>query len=100
MTKKKFTWKDLSLNDFKIYFFSLFKALIPKKKIRDFGNYRVNSSLLKYAKKDVIFLHCLPRDNEVSDDVFLGNKSKVWQQALNRVHVQKSILLYCFGKLR
>ena len=36
MTKKKFTWKDLSLNDFKIYFFSLFKALIPKKKIRNF----------------------------------------------------------------
>jgi len=35
MTKKKFTWKDLSLNDFKVYFFSLFKAFIPKKKIRD-----------------------------------------------------------------
>ena len=35
MTKKKFTWKDLSLNDFKIYFFSLFKAFIPKKKIRN-----------------------------------------------------------------
>ena len=32
--------------------------------------------------------------------VFLGKKSHVWQQALNRVHVQKSILLYCFGKLR
>jgi hypothetical protein len=35
MTKKKFTWKDLSLSDFKIYFFSLFKAFIPKKKIRN-----------------------------------------------------------------
>ena len=34
MTKKKFTWKDLSLNDFKVYFFSLFKAFIPKKKIK------------------------------------------------------------------
>tara|TARA_B100001094_G_scaffold112067_1_gene107924 strand:- start:879 stop:1502 length:624 start_codon:yes stop_codon:yes gene_type:complete len=34
MTKKKFTWKDLSFDDFKIYFFSLFKAFIPKKKIR------------------------------------------------------------------
>ena len=33
-------------------------------------------------------------------EIFLGNKSHVWQQALNRVHVQKSILLYCFGKLR
>ena len=35
-----------------------------------------------------------------SNEIFLGNKSHVWQQALNRVHVQKSILLYCFGKLR
>ncbi len=79
---------------------SLSDRVNKKKKIKDFRNYRVNSSLLKYAKKDVIFLHCLPRGNEVTDDVFLGNKSKVWQQALNRVHVQKSILLYCFEKLR
>ena len=85
-----FSDKVVSLND----------RVNKKKKIRDFRNYRVNTSLLKYAKKDVIFLHCLPRGNEVTDDVFLGNKSKVWQQALNRVHVQKSILLYCFGKLR
>ena len=35
MSKKKFTWRDLSLNDFKVYFFSLFKALIPKKKIKN-----------------------------------------------------------------
>ena len=35
MTKKKFTWRDISLNDFKVYFFSLFKAFIPKKKIKD-----------------------------------------------------------------
>ena len=85
-----FSDKVVSLND----------RVNKKKKIRDFKNYRVNSNLLKYAKKDVIFLHCLPRGNEVTDDVFLGNKSKVWEQALNRVHVQKSILLYCFGKLR
>jgi len=70
------------------------------KKIKDFKNYRITSSLIKCAKKDVIFLHCLPRGNEVSEDIFLGNKSRVWQQALNRVHVQKSILLYCFRKLR
>ena len=37
---------------------------------------------------------------EVDEKVFLSKQSKVWQQALNRVHVQKSILLYCFGKLR
>ena len=54
---------------------------------------------MSYAKKDCIFLHCLPRGDEVSDEVFLGKKSHVWKQARNRVHVQKSILLYCFGKL-
>ena len=56
---------------------------------------------MSFSKKQgTIFLHCLPRGDEVSDNVFLGKKSHVWQQALNRVHVQKSILLYCFGKLR
>ncbi|MFL2886496.1 MAG: ornithine carbamoyltransferase [Candidatus Pelagibacter sp.] len=84
-----FSDKIVSLND----------KVNKKKKIKDFKNYRITSSLIKYAKKDVIFLHCLPRGNEVTEDVFLGKKSRVWQQAMNRVHVQKSILLYCFGKL-
>ena len=56
--------------------------------------------LIKNAKKDCIFLHCLPRGSEVEEKVFFSNQSKVWEQALNRVHVQKSILLYCFDKLR
>ena len=55
---------------------------------------------MKVTKPKSIFLHCLPRGNEVSEDVFFGKQSKVWQQALNRIHVQKSILLYSFGKLR
>ena len=70
------------------------------KKIKHFNNYRINSSLMNVTKNRSIFLHCLPRGNEVSEDVFLGKQSKVWQQALNRVHVQKSILCYIFGKLR
>jgi len=85
-----FSDKVLSLND----------KVNKAKKIKDFKNYIVNSSLMNNAKKDAIFLHCLPRGNEVSENVFLGKQSRVWQQALNRVHVQKSILLYCFGKLR
>ena len=85
-----FSDKVISLND---------KVNI-KKKIKDFKKFTINKKLLKLAKKDAIFLHCLPRGNEVTDDVFLSKQSKVWQQALNRVHVQKSILLYCFGKLR
>jgi len=70
------------------------------KKIKDFKNFKINKKLIGFAKKDVTFLHCLPRGNEVTEEVFVSKNSKVWQQALNRIHVQKSILLYCFGKLR
>ncbi len=79
--------------------FSLNDKGDKKKKIKDFENYRINSKLMKITRTNSIFLHCLPRGNEVSENVFLSKKSKVWQQAYNRVHVQKSILLYCFGKL-
>ena len=85
-----FSDKVVSLND---------KGNIAKK-IKDFKNYKINSSLMKVTHPKSIFLHCLPRGNEVSEEVFLGKQSRVWQQALNRVHVQKSILLYSFGKLR
>ncbi len=60
----------------------------------------ISKQVMNKAKKNCIFLHCLPRGNEVNEDVFNSKNSKVWQQAINRVHVQKSILLYCFGKLR
>ena len=70
------------------------------KKLKQFKKFKINKKLMSFAKKNCIFLHCLPRGKEVEEDVFLSKKSKVWQQALNRVHVQKSILLYCFGKLR
>ena len=95
--KKAATNADVVFSD-KV--FSLNDKGNKAKKIRDFKNYRINSSLMKVTRNHSIFLHCLPRGNEVSNDVFFGKKSKVWQQALNRVHVQKSILLYCFGKLR
>ena len=65
-----------------------------------FKNFQVNLKVMSFAKRDAIFLHCLPRGSEVSNDVFLGKQSRVWQQALNRIYVQKSILLYCFDKLR
>ena len=71
-----------------------------KNKLKEFKNFKINKKLFSHAKRDCIFLHCLPRGNEVTDEIFLGKRSYVWQQALNRVHVQKSILLYCLGKLR
>ncbi len=85
-----FSDKVVSLND----------KVNKKKKILAFKNFKINKKLMSYAKKSCIFLHCLPRGDEVSDEIFLSKKSHVWQQALNRVHVQKSILLYCFEKLR
>ena len=85
-----FTDKVISMND----------EVNKVKKIKDFKNFKVTPEVMKYAKKDAIFLHCLPRGSEVSNSVFLGKQSKVFQQALNRIYVQKSILLYCFKKLR
>ena len=85
-----FSDKVISLND----------KVNKKKKIYAFKNFKIDKKLVRFAKKDYIFLHCLPRGNEVSEDVFSSKNSHVWQQALNRVHVQKSILLYCLGKLR
>ena len=70
------------------------------KKLKHFKKFKIDKKLMSFAKKDCIFLHCLPRGKEVDEKVFSSKQSKVWQQALNRVHVQKSILLYCFGKLR
>ena len=70
------------------------------KKLSQFEKFKINKKLMSFAKKDCIFLHCLPRGKEVEEKVFSSNQSKVWQQAINRVPVQKSILLYCFGKLR
>ena len=85
-----FSDKVISLND----------KVNKKNKIQAFKKFKINKKLMSFANKNCIFLHCLPRGDEVSEEVFLGKNSHVWQQALNRVHVQKSILLYCFGKLR
>ena len=70
------------------------------KKLNRFKKFKIDKKLMSFAKKDCIFLHCLPRGTEVDEKVFSSKQSKVWQQAVNRVHVQKSILLYSFGKLR
>ena len=69
-------------------------------KTKSFKKFKIDKKMMGYAKKDCIFLHCLPRGNEVDEKIFSSKQSKVWIQALNRVHVQKSILLNCFGKLR
>ena len=85
-----FSDKVISMND----------KVNKQKKLNHFKNFKINNKLMNLARKDCIFLHCLPRGAEVDEKVFSSMKSKVWQQASNRVHVQKSILLYCLDKLR
>jgi ornithine carbamoyltransferase len=60
--------------------------------------YRVNQALMDRAP-DAIFMHCLPahRGEEVSADVLDGPQSVVWDEAENRLHAQKGILVHCMG---
>jgi len=62
---------------------------------RIFAPYQVNEALFALAKPDAIFLHCLPahRGDEVTDDVIDSPRSFVFQQAENRLHAQKAIML-------
>jgi ornithine carbamoyltransferase len=63
--------------------------------------YQVDARLMKHAKPDARFLHCLPAHvgEEVSEEVFEGGQSVVFDEAENRIHAQKSILLWCLGRL-
>jgi ornithine carbamoyltransferase len=63
--------------------------------------YQVNERLMAQAKGDAKFLHCLPahRGEEATDAVLDGAQSLIWDEAENRLHAQKSILLWCFGHL-
>lgn len=64
-----------------------------------FRGYQVSASLMKLAARDAIFLHCLPahRGEEVTEDVFEGPQSRVFDQAENRLHVQKAVMATLMG---
>ena len=66
-----------------------------------FESYQVDEELMALAHEEAVFLHCLPahRGEEVSDKVIDGPRSLVWEEAENRIHAQKSILAWCFGKI-
>ena len=63
--------------------------------------YQVDEALMALAAKDAVFLHCLPahRGEEVTDAVMDGPQSLVWDEAENRIHAQKAIMAWCFGRL-
>ena len=70
-------------------------------KLKAMEPFRVDARLMEAAKSDALFLHCLPAHvgDEVSEDVFEGSQSVVFDEAENRIHAQKSILRWCFGQL-
>ena len=82
------TW--VSMND---------KTTDSNAKVSILEQYQVNSKLFEKAPKHSIFLHCLPahRGQEVTNEVIDSPRSCVYQQAENRLHIQKGILKYCFG---
>lgn len=70
-----------------------------KKRLADFAGFQVNQKLLVQANDEAVFLHCLParRGQEVTDDVIESDQSVVFDQAENRLHVQKALLLMLIG---
>lgn len=70
-------------------------------KLAAMAPFQVNEALMAHARPDARFLHCLPAHvgEEVSEGVFEGPQSVVFDEAENRIHAQKSVLLWCFGLL-
>ncbi len=68
-------------------------------KLAAMAPYQVNEALMSQAKSDAVFLHCLPahRGEEATDGVLDGPQSAIWDEAENRIHAQKAIMLWCHG---
>jgi len=71
-------------------------------RIRDLGSYKVTTELMSLAKPDAIFIHCLPADRgyEVEAEVIDGPQSVVWDEAENRLHAQKALLIWLLEQAR
>ena len=74
-----------------------------KERIKDFTDWQVDSDMMDIAGKDALFMHCLPahRGEEVTAGVIDGSHSVVWEEAENRLHIQKALLEYLIlGKVK
>jgi len=71
------------------------------KRLKAFRPYQVNAQMMKLAKKDAIFMHCLPahRNFEVTDEVIDSKQSAVFDQAENRMHTEKALILKMLGRM-
>jgi ornithine carbamoyltransferase len=67
-----------------------------KKRLEDFRGFTVDSNMMSVAQSDAIFLHCLPahRGEEVSEDVLESSQSVVFDEAENRLHIQKGVIVW------
>ena len=67
-----------------------------EKRVKDFEGFGIDNELMNLAKKDAIFLHCLPayRGFEVSEDVFESHANEIFQEAENRLHAQKGLMVW------
>ena len=104
----KFTSVDLTtdpkfaVNDADVVITDTFTSIHtsdPKQTEKFLPSFQVNESLMEKAKKHAIFMHCLPakRDQEVTSAVIDGPQSVIWDEAENRLHTQKALLLSLFG---
>jgi ornithine carbamoyltransferase len=71
------------------------------KRVAVLSDYQVNAALMAHAKRDALFLHCLPadRDFEVTADVLDGPQSVIWDEAENRLHAQKALLVWLLRRV-
>ena len=72
---------------------------VDQKELTELKKYRVTQSLMDMTPSECLFMHCLPanRSQEVDTQVIDGPSSRVWQEAENRLHIQKQILIECFN---
>ncbi len=82
-------------------FISMGDGVNKKKKKKLLKPYQVNKKIMKLSQPDSLFMHCLPasRGEEVTTEVMDSKQSAVWLEALNRMHVQKSIIQFCLNLL-